>query len=270
MTDFNIQDCLSKGYTFSFKTVIEQTFKTIQSYAFSFIGFAAIVFITLFIGSLIPVVNIFVFIIQGALTIGFAVVAHDISNNNQLNFGNFFVGMNKNLGRFMLVGLLLLLITLLIMSPFIRGVADLVFSDPELQSILEQASPEELNRYIIDSFPPSLWQTLIITILILIPVSTLFIFAGHFIHFYDLSAIKAMGASVRLVIKHFFPIMGLVLLVIFLNMIGTWLFILIFLTLPITFISFYHVFAALTGLNELPQKKDKDDSDNHLLLDYFR
>lgn len=270
MTNFDIQDCLNKGYDFSFKTVISQTFNTIQSYAFSFIGFAAILFITLFIGSLIPGVNIMVFIMQGALTIGFAVVAHDVSNNNQLTFGNFFMGMNKNLGRFMLVGFLLLLITLLIMAPFIKGLAELIFSDPELKSILEQASPEELNRYIIESFPASLWQTLIITTLILIPVSTLFIFAGHFIHFYNLPPIQAMGASARLVIKHFFPILGLVLLVIFLNMIASWLFILVFITLPITFIAFYHTFAALTGLNETPQKNDKNDSDNHLLLDHFR
>lgn len=268
MQNFNIHECLQKGYRIDIGSTISKSWETFKAFAGGFIGYLILLGGALFIINLIPGANVIGSLMQSAFWAGFAVVAHSIAMGETPDFNNFFNGARKNINRYMLASFLSGLIALVFILPFIVLMVKLLFNDPEFEDIARYATQEEMSRYMIEVLPTYVWVVFAIGMFLVIMVTVLFLFVPHFIYFYELSATQALGASYRLILKNYGSMFGLFIVLALINLLGILCLGLgLLVTVPVTLIAIYHAFATLSGLYD---NTDKDDEGKHLILDHFR
>lgn len=270
MQNFNIYDCLQKGYKIDIGNTISKGWETFKAFAGGFIGYLLLYVVGASIIGMIPGANIALQLMQGALMIGFAAVAHNIVIGETPDFNNFFNGMRKNLGNYVVAALLTMLISLVFFLPLIIVFVSYILNNPEIAEVARYGTSEELGRYLVESMPSYIWVVFALTIIAFIPLGVAFMFVNHFIYFYELSATQALSASYRLAFKNFWSLVGLFFLIGLINILGFLCFCIGFLvTAPLSIIAIYHAFATLSGLHD-NTGNGGDDEGKHLVLDHFR
>jgi uncharacterized membrane protein len=170
-----------------------------------FIGFTVVFLLVSTILGLIPVVNqILSTFIYPILTIGFAVVAHQLVTNRNVSFNNFFDGFQKTV-PFLILTLLKTLIGLIFAAPLIYLIFQAFGGWEMIKTLMDNSSPGdvEVAQEKLEIMKSG-WRELNIPLLIgafflaLVPY-LLFMFSAFFVWFKNSEPVEALKQSANLV-----------------------------------------------------------------------
>jgi hypothetical protein len=272
-----VEEKIAAGYSFSTNDYLKRAWEMYKEEAGSFIGFLFITMIIAVAASVIPIIGVMInsLVLSPALIAGYYLVSNKIDKREPVEFSNFFDGF-KFIVPLMLQTLVFSLILLVAFSPTIF----VLFQSGIIEWYMDILG----NPFDPPGYLPDFGTTaILVAILNLIPVVYLvvsYIFAPHFIIFYNMQFWDAMEMSRRLVTKRWFSVFSIYLLVfgiifsvfmaiglftVLLPVLGVLLLIgvglAVFLLSPVIYILFYVAFADITGLLE--------EGDEQELLDHL-
>ena len=214
------------GYEFSGSMFLSEGWKLGLSIAGWTLLYAVMYYVLQSFSDFIPFIGPLAFglVVGPSLSAGLILFIHTKYTTGQSDFGMIFKGfgfVSKLLVAAILTGLILVgvMFPLGIISFFIIGMD----SFQEIASIVQDfqgiTNPLEIIEYvrqILVTFLP----LVLITAIGVGAVGLLFMFTNYFIVLGNCSATEAMGASVKIVKKKFFPIFGLLMVLVFIQMVS--------------------------------------------------
>jgi hypothetical protein len=247
----NIQKALDQGYEFRLGEYISAGINIVQRNIGLFIAFTLVFFVLNMAASIIPIVGPLGFaMISPALLIGIAIAAHKIVNNQGLEFGDFFNGMQR-IGDFFMVVLITIGLALLLVGPGL-----LMMFAPLLSNLDEFSSLSDVETFgeVIATLTTSsfFWLGLFLILAGSIYLSVSLIWAPYFVWFYNMRAWDAVQASRKLAAKQWFMTFIFLIVIGLLGAVGLLLFCVgILFTYPAAMCAQYAAFADITGLNDV-------------------
>ncbi|MEM6297090.1 MAG: hypothetical protein AAF740_00200 [Bacteroidota bacterium] len=198
------------GYQVNITDYISDSFNILGKHAGGFVGFCLLASLLVIVGMVfamfIPFVGHFlIFASAFALFAGMLTATHHIVREGTSNFGDFFKGFQKFV-PFVLITLFLTVILFLVTAGM--GGIFYLFGDFSAEGL---ERPEEFLS-LFYTIEPALNAFLIVSAVIYMYFSTIYFLVIPLILFQNLSLWKAMEVSRKVVMKNFWPTLGLSLL----------------------------------------------------------
>ena len=198
---------------------------------------------------LIPLIGAFInsLVVAPAISAGFIVFIHNKHKTGQSNFGLIFSAFNK-VGDLIVLKLITGVISILLFIPAIISLLG-IFSFEDLMAVASQ-DPQALKEVMtsILSNIGEFYGVMSISFLLMMVFGMFMIFTTYFIVLGDLKAIESIKASIELVKKNFFPILGFGILLVLINLGGMLaLGIGIFVSMPVSIAAMYIMFYEIIG-----------------------
>ncbi len=259
----NVQRAIDEGYEFRLGEYISAGFNLVQRNLGLFIAFMLVFFVINVAANIIPIIGPIAFsLVSYALIFGVAIAAHQLTNDQPLEFGDFFKGLQR-VGDF----IILMLITIGLLMPVIILGGLLAFG-PILSNLPELSSPEGIEE-LSDTMEllvisPMFWVGFLLLMAGATYLTISLIWAPYFIWFYEMRAWNAIQASWKLTSKNWGMTFLFSLVVGLVAAAGLLLFCVgILFTYPAALCAQYAAFADITGLNEGDQNGGPD------IIDHF-
>lgn len=272
-----IEELIETGYEFSASRYLEEGWKLFRQHAGSFIGFMLLYFVISFCANLIPVIGIMIsmLIIGPALVVGYYIVAHQLQQQKNPPFEDFFKGFNF-VTPLAFQTIIVYVILLMAYSPSIISLNQAGVIDWYMEVLKNPTNPP-------DSLPHIPSSTTGIFFLNMIPVMYLvvsYLWSHHFIVFYGAGFWEALELSRRLITRRWFTVFSLPLTLVCIWLAayipavvvlaispligGLFAFVVIlafFCLIPVFYCALYAAFADVTELH----KEEQADVLNHLV-----
>lgn len=238
-----IENALQNGYRFKTSEYLSRGWKTFTENPGGYIGFAVLYFvISMFVG-LIPIIGFLISLfINPPLSVGIPIAAHRQTNENNMEFGNFFKGFD-HIGQLVITYLIQLVIYMVLAIPVVISIGFGFFalmSDPT-----NTEATEEFGRQLL-----AMWPVFLIVFLLAAYVGISMRWAFFLVVFHKYDAMDAIRTSWKLVGKNWFVHFGFILLMALVMMLGLIaLLVGIVVAFPVVFAADYAAYADITGLN---------------------
>lgn len=243
-----IQTILKNGYQFELKDYIKSGFTLYRTSVLSYMIFTFIIMFATEQILVIPSLAGILFVLLSPLQFGYFIFAEKVYKQQQPNFKYFFDGFQRlipiailyilNVAIFMLIFFLFFIP--IAQSPDIQNFKNFIINNPNI-----------LNETKLPDLPVISMQTRIVFFIMIITflyVTVLLSLAPYFLWFQQVSPFKAMALSIMVVKKRFSRWILFVSVLLLLNILGLLAFgVGIFITMPISFLSFYVAYEKVIG-----------------------
>jgi uncharacterized membrane protein len=250
LTKEMIDERLAEDYTVDMGKYITDGFNIFQKNIGLFVGYALVAVLILF-ASIFTIVG--PLLVAMPLLAGYSIAAHKLKYNQFVDFNTFFKGF-KHFGDLLVLMLIMMGITLAVMIPF--GITMGMMMGGLSASGMEDALSGPMFGIIALLY--------FAAILAMIAISTFYFFSMNLIIFSELKGWEAMEASRKMVMKHFWWILLLSIVISLISQAGSLLFYIgLIFTFPIGYCISYAAFHDIFRLGD--GSEDLNDPLKHLV-----